>query len=148
NQYTISDFYEYGLRIAQVKQSSGSIPVKAKTSAELWGSEVPKERHEMQFRYSIPLSLLALTLLAVPLSRSMPRQGLYGRMFMAFVVYFSFMNMHKLAEKWMETGQSPIWLGMWWLPVVAIFIAIFIELSDRHSYRYKIKKSLARMLPS
>ena len=148
NQYTTSAFYEYGLRIAQVKQSSGKIPVKAKTSSELWGSEVPKHRHEMQFRLSIPLSLLALTLLAVPLSRSMPRQGLYGRMFMAFVVYFSFMNLHKLAEKWMETGQSPIWLGMWWLPVVAIFIAILIEVSDRHSYRYKIKKSLTRMLPS
>ena len=142
NQYTISAFYEYGIRIQQAAQVSASIPAKAMSSAELWGSAVPKHQYEMQFRYSIPLSLFALTLLAVPLSRSMPRQGLYGRMFMAFIVYFSFMNLHKIAEKWMETGQSPLWLGMWWLPVVAVVVAILIELSDRHSYRYKIKKFL------
>ena len=145
NQYTTSSFYEYGIRIQQATQVTADIPAKAMSSAELWGSDIPEHQYEMQFRYSIPMSLLALALMAIPLSRSMPRQGLYGRMFMAFIVYFSYMNIHKLAEKWMISGQSPLWLGMWWLPIAAVFIAILIELSDRHSYRYKIKKFLLSM---
>ena len=134
NTYTASSFYEYGIRIRQLEQRQAKLPVKALPTAELWQSDDPKHRMEMQFRYSIPLAMLALTFLAIPLSRSMPRQGIYGRMLVAFVVYFAFMNVHKVAEKWMEDGDSPLWLGMWWVPIVAIGIALLIETRDRYAY--------------
>ncbi|NNJ91895.1 MAG: LPS export ABC transporter permease LptF [Gammaproteobacteria bacterium] len=134
NTYTTSSFYEYGIRIRQLEQKQAKVPVKALPTAELWRSGNPLHRMEMQFRYSIPLAVLALTFLAIPLSRSMPRQGIYGRMLVAFVVYFTFMNLHKVAEKWMEDGDSPLWLGMWWVPFVAVGVALMIETRDRYAY--------------
>ena len=134
NTYTTSSFYEYGIRIRQLEQKQAKVPVKALPTAELWQSANPLHRMEMQFRYSIPLAVLALTFLAIPLSRSMPRQGIYGRMLVAFVIYFTFMNVHKVAEKWMEDGDSPLWLGMWWVPFVAIGFALLIETHDRSAF--------------
>lgn len=144
NTYTTSSFYEYGIRIRPLEQKQAKVPVKALPTAELWQSSNPQHRMEMQFRYSIPLAVLALTFLAIPLSRSMPRQGIYGRMLVAFVVYFTFMNLHKVAEKWMEDGDSPLWLGMWWVPFVAFGVAFLIETRDRYAYLLRPKAMIKR----
>ena len=104
------------------------------STADLWGSDKPEHRTEFQFRLSIPLALLALTFLGIPLSRSLPRQGVYGRLLLAFIVYFSFMNVHKLAHKWLQNGEMPLWMGMWWLPLAAVLVALLIELRDRYDY--------------
>lgn len=144
NNYTSSSFYEYGIRIRQLEQKQAKVPVKALPTAELYQSDNPRHRMEMQFRYSIPLAVLALTFLAIPLSRSMPRQGIYGRMLVAFVVYFTFMNVHKVAEKWMEDGDSPLWLGMWWVPFVAVGVALLIEMRDRYAYLLTPKALIKR----
>jgi len=144
NTYTSSSFYEYGIRIRQLEKKQAKVPVKALPTSELFQSDNPLHRMEMQFRYSIPLAVLALTFLAIPLSRSMPRQGIYGRMLVAFVVYFTFMNIHKVAEKWMEDGDSPLWLGMWWVPFVAVAVAILIEMRDRFAYLLTPKAVIRR----
>lgn len=146
--FTTSRFYEYGIRIRQIEKKQASVGAKAMPSSEIWLSDNPKHRFEMQFRYSIPMAVLALTLLAVPLSRSMPRQGIYGRLLMAFIVYFSFMNVHKVAQKWMETGDTPIWLGMWWVPFLAIGVAILIEYRDRYAHLFTLHYLMKRVRPS
>ena len=145
NTYTSSSFYEYGIRIRQLEQRQAKVPVKALSTSELFQSDNPLHRMEMQFRYSIPLAVLALTFLAIPLSRSMPRQGIYGRMLVAFLVYFTFMNVHKVAEKWMEDGDSPLWLGMWWVPLVALGVALLIEVRDRYAYLLTSRALIKRL---
>lgn len=146
NNYTTSRFYEYGIRIRRLEQKQADIPVKALPTVALLGSDERSHKTEFQFRLSIPLALLALTFLAIPLSRSLPRQGIYGRLLLAFIVYFSFMNVHKIAYKWMRSGDSPEWLGMWWLPVIAVGIALLIELRDRYDYllNWKAVTTMAR----
>ena len=145
NTYTSSQFYEYGIRIRRIEQKKADMPVKAQPTAQLWDSDIKEHQIEMQFRLSIPLALLALAFLAVPLSRSLPRQGIYGRLLLAFIVYFSFMNVHKLAKRWLEDGDSPMWLGMWWLPVTAILLALLIELRDRYDYLLNWKTLLSKV---
>lgn len=142
NTYTTSQFYEYGIRIKRVEEKQANIQSNAKATADLLRSDHLADKTEFQFRLSIPLALFALTFLAVPLSRSMPRQGIYGRLFVAFLVYFSFMNVHKLAEKWMEKGESPVWLGMWWLPLLAILIALLIETRDLYDHKVNARTLL------
>ena len=64
-------------------------------------------RAELQFRLSLPLAVLAFTLVAVSLARTTPRQGIYGRLGAAVVIYFVFMNLQRVSERWFETGLSP-----------------------------------------
>jgi lipopolysaccharide export system permease protein len=147
NNFTISKFYEYAIRIRQVDEKKAGYSVKSKPTRLLLTSDKPQDRYELQFRLSIPLALLALACLAVPLSRSMPRQGIYGRLFLAFIAYFTFMNVHRLAHDWLRAGDVPSWMGMWWVPAVAVLVAILIELSDRYNSLFSHKR-LRRLVTS
>ncbi len=142
--YTTSHFYEYGIHISKKEQRKKSIAVNAMPTLSLLKSPLLLHRIEMQFRLSIPLAILSLAVLAVPLSRSLPRQGIWGRLVLAFIVYFTFMNVHKLAKDWMEIGVTPPWLGMWWLPLTAVLVAMLIQFYDSHGYLLNWK-ILARM---
>ncbi len=80
----------------------------------------------------LPLGVLAFALVSVPLARSMPRQGVYGRLGLAILVYFVFMNLQRVAERWMGNGTTPAWLGMWWVPILMVLVAGLVILTDSH----------------
>ena len=60
---------------------------------------------EFQWRLSTPLSALLLALLAIPLSRSKPRQGRYARMLAALVIYAVYFNLLDVGRTWVELGE-------------------------------------------
>jgi len=86
------------------------------------------------------LALLAFGVLAVPLARSPPRSGVYGRLIFAVLIYFTFMNMQHIAEKWLEDGVLPGWMGMWWLPVLMVLVAGLIMLVDSNWFALRRRR--------
>jgi len=58
---------------------------------------------------------LVLTLVAVPLSRLRPRQGRYARVGLAIVIYFVYSNLLSAAKVWVEKGDLPPTVGVWWV---------------------------------
>jgi lipopolysaccharide export system permease protein len=65
--------------------------------------------------------VLLLTLLAVPLARTSPRQGRYGKLLISILVYVIFYNLGILARVWLQKGVTPPLIGMWW--VDGVFLA-------------------------
>ena len=70
---------------------------------------------ETQWRISIPLSTIILALLAVPLSRSRPRAGRYGRIAIGLLVFIIYLNMLSAAKAWIEQATISPTLGLWWV---------------------------------
>lgn len=130
--FAIGSFLEYALRIPKAEPVTGRLPLSARPWHELWHSDKLKERAELQYRLSFPLAVLAFVLVSVPLARSLPRQGVYGRMGLAVLVYFVFMNLQRLAERWMENAVTPVWLGMWWVPLLMAVVAGLVMVWDSH----------------
>ncbi|MGV6826810.1 MAG: LPS export ABC transporter permease LptF [bacterium] len=119
--FALAEFAQYGLRIPEFDAvKPGGKSMGRKSSWDLWQSDDIRARAELQFRLSFPLAVLAFTIIAVPLSRQLPRQGIYGKLIFAVLFFALYMNMQKIAEKWMEEGLTPAWMGMWWLPVVTV----------------------------
>jgi lipopolysaccharide export system permease protein len=81
----------------------------------LWRSSDPLDQAELQARISGPLSLFALMLLAVPLSRSRPREGRYARLGVGMLIYIIYANTLSIARLALERGEVPPWLGLWWV---------------------------------
>lgn len=102
---------------------------ESKPLMDLIGTGDPVDRAEIQWRLSVPLALLILTVLAVPLSRSAPRQGRYGGIAAGVLVYIIYVDMLGAAKVWDEREQSPAFLGLWW--VHAIFLAVGMILLAR-----------------
>jgi len=92
-------------------------PVGYKTKSsdvyDLYLSESNKDKSELQWRLSTPVSALLLALLAIPLSRSRPRQGRYARMIVALIIYAVYFNLLDVSRTWVEQGTAS---SIWWAP--------------------------------
>jgi len=78
---------------------------KTQSSWELWRSGVSHDSAELQWRLSAPLTALLLLLAAVPLTRSGPRQGRYGRLLLGMGIYAVYFNFIGVARTWVEQEQ-------------------------------------------
>jgi lipopolysaccharide export system permease protein len=94
------------------------------------------DRAEFQWRMSTPLSALLLALLAIPLSRSRPRQGQYARMLGALIVYAVYFNLLDVSKTWVEQGTSE---SIWWAPGLLALLVLILYLPwhkfARHGWR-------------
>ena len=113
--FRIVEFAEHGMPVRLLRQRGGERPVATKTLADLAGSSDPADRAELQWRISSPLSLFILALLAVPLSRSRPREGRYARLGIGLLIYITYLNLLSIARAWVERDEVPGWLGVWWV---------------------------------
>jgi len=129
-EYRIGSFKEYGVRLAQAESSPVAARRKELSTRELMASTSVKDLAEAQYRLAQPLTVLAFALLSVPLSRSRPRQSVLGRMILAFLVYFVFLNLSGISQNLMEDGVTPQALGMWWVPLLMTLVAAALMLAD------------------
>jgi len=115
--FRIMDFAEHGMPIRLDKDEDPEEPVETKPSGVLFASTTPEDRAELQWRISAPISLFVLMLLAVPLSRSRPREGRYGRLGIGILIYITYVNLLSIARVWVEREQVPEWVGLWWVHI-------------------------------
>lgn len=87
---------------------------KAAPLSQLWGSADPKDLAELQWRLLRPVSTLLLALLAVPLSRTEPRRGRYGKTILAIVLFAVYYNFSGMAKTWVKEGVVGAVPGVWW----------------------------------
>ncbi len=112
--FRIIHFGEHGIPIvASRSQAQASEDRESRSTAMLLRSDAPADSAELQWRLSAPVSVLLLSLLAVPLSRTNPRQGRYGKLAIGIGVYIVYANLLGAAQAWIEQGQVPAPVGMW-----------------------------------
>jgi len=138
--YRLGRFEEYAIRIPDAELQDWVPPQSAKPWRELIGSDDANDRAEFQYRLSVPLALMAFAVLAVPLARSPPRSGIYGRLTFAVLLYFTFLNLQKIAESMLADQKLPAWLGMWWLPLLMILVTGLIVMLDSNRFRVRLHR--------
>ena len=127
--FRIIEFGEHGMPV-RVDQPEEEQPVETKSVEALLASSAPADRAELQWRLSAPFSLFVLALVAVPLSRSRPREGLYARLGVGILVYIIYANMLNIARSMVERDEVPQWLGMWWAHAALAFIGLTLLARD------------------
>ena len=70
------------------------------------------------------ISIFILSVLAVPLANIPPRQGPYSRILPAIILYFVYYSLLKTSVNWIKNDSIPYWLGLWWVHMSFILIAI------------------------
>ncbi len=107
-------FAEHGIPVPVGGQALGPQRVESRGTWDLYSDPAPEAQAEFQWRLSLPLMVVILTLLAVPLSELQPRQGRYARVGVAILALFIYFNLLSVARTWVEKGAAPAYLGMWW----------------------------------
>lgn len=131
-EYDVVAFAAHG--IVQAPAASPSVArdqPELMSTSELWRAQSRRATAELQWRISVPLMVLVLTLLAVPLARTRPREGRYGRLMAAILVYILYSNLLGVARVWLERGRVPAEVGLWWVHL--LFIAAGLVLLARQN---------------
>lgn len=126
-EYQIAEFADYKVRLPHPKVLIDSDIRTAKTSS-LWplNNSDRKKAAELQWRLSIPLMVLTLTLVAVPLSRVNSRSGKYAKLLPAIIIYILYANFMFVARDAITSGKIPIWVGMWWIHLLVIILGLLL----------------------
>ena len=101
-----------------------------KSFGELIGDPSPAANAQIHWRIAPPILALAFVLIAVPLSRSSPRQARYGAMLMAFLAYLVGIFMMVLGTQWLANGSLPPAAGLWWLLLPMLALGVWLYLRD------------------
>ncbi|MEP6510692.1 MAG: LPS export ABC transporter permease LptF [Dokdonella sp.] len=107
-------------------ENATSLKRSAPTSVLLRASDDPVMRAELHWRLAAPLSVLVLTLLALPLARSSPREPRYARLLVALLVWLVYYNALLLGRSWISQGRLAPGFGLWWVYVPALAIALWL----------------------
>jgi lipopolysaccharide export system permease protein len=133
NDFRVIEFREHGIPISTPADVAGTQDPDTKPTRDLLGSNAPSDIAQLQYRTSTPLMALVLTLVAVPLSRLRPRQGRYARVGFAIVVYFVYSNLLTAAKVWLEKGELPPMVGVWWVHAAAIALGLYLVMREARS---------------
>ncbi len=100
--------------------------VKAAPTQKLLHSSSLEEIAELQWRLITPISTVLLALLAVPLSRSSPRQGKYAKLPLAILLFAAYYNLSAIAKKWVAQGVLAAFPGLWWSQILLGILILFL----------------------
>ena len=114
-RFRVVEFAEHGIPYRLPSLRRTELKPHAMRFADLRKSGDLEHIAERQWRLSVPVSTVLLALLAVPLARSRPREGRYGRIAIGMLVFIIYFNLLSAAKAWVEEGSlSPV-PGIWWV---------------------------------
>lgn len=113
--YEMVHFETYRFRLRQPDVSPSHRRDKATPTLTLWQRGRPGDYAEIQRRLSVILGTLLMALVAVPLSRTNPREGRYGRVFWGILIYLIYNNLLTVAQAWITKGRIQPEVGVWWV---------------------------------
>jgi len=124
--YTHIHFQDYGVLLEGQSINNISLDRESLPISQLLGSDNLKNKAEMQWRISQVIMMVILAMLAVPLSKSSPRQGRYGKVAVAILLYIIYSNLLLLAMNFVKKGKVDPLIGMWWVHVLFILLFLFL----------------------
>ncbi len=124
--YEIMRFGVFTTRISPPEFIYISGKRKLASTAELLESEDRGDRAELAWRIAAPVSVLILTLLAVPLAYIAPRQGRYGKVVIGIGAYLLYSQLMGLGQAWIAKGKVPDVVGLWWVHALMLIWAALL----------------------
>lgn len=139
NNYSVGEFEKFSIRIGHATNAKDKLSIKAMPTASLIGSSDIRKQVELQNRLMFPVAVFVFAIVSIPLSRSLPREGIYGRLILALLFYFVYMNIQAISGKWMEDGITPLWMGRWWIHPFMLIVGGMIGLNSSQRFGLNMK---------
>lgn len=141
-EYKIIEFDKYAVRLEEKAQQTYLPSVRSRPTVDLLGDRNPETNAELVWRVGMPLSALALSMLAIPLSYVNPRAGRSANLILAALAYLVYNNFLSIVQAWVSQEKVSFTAGLWGPHLVAFAIVAVMF------YRRVAVSSLLRMLRS
>jgi len=131
NDFSVVEFEEYQIQIGEQQAEQKRRKMTAFPTVQLIDDTSLAAIAEFQWRIAIPLSIPFLVLIAVPLSAVDPRQGRFGKIMPALLLYLGYFLLLMASRKVLEDGKIPPELGLWWVHGIILLIGATLIARDR-----------------
>lgn len=133
NRQKIISFDQHGILLEKILKKARPEPHSDQmTPQRLLKSKKMKHRIEIRWRVAIPVVLLVLALLAVPLAYIAPRQGRYGKVGAALLVFIVYLNLMAFTRSQIEDEVIPVAVNFWWVHLLFLILTIVLIYRRNH----------------
>ncbi|HET8849748.1 MAG TPA: LPS export ABC transporter permease LptF [Marinobacter sp.] len=139
--YNVTEFEAYGLKVVSGETGGRELEEGLSTRA-LWQSDNPEDRALLHWRFSLPLIVPIVTLLAVRLSRVNPRQGRFFHLLPAMLVYITYLGLLIVARDALADGKVPEWIGMLWVHGIFLALGLWLQFGPAWLHRRRLEREV------
>ena len=127
NYFSSISFEKHGIRMtASTSNKPIQLRYMAIPTSTLWASDSDPYTSELEWRISAPIICILLAVLAVPLSRTSDRQGRYGKLAIALLLYIIYTNLLNLSRAWLTKSEIDPRIGLWWVHALVVVFALIL----------------------
>ena len=122
-------YREASVRLDRPEVTPTSRKRKAYSTSQLWYSNDPNDVAELHWRVAMPVSVLLLSIMAVLLSYTTPREGRFAKLFGAVLIYIIYSNLMGVGQSWIAAEKVGSVLGLWWvhLLMMGLIAVLYIQ---------------------
>lgn len=145
DRYAIINFEKHGVRVKERDAKAIRYKRYSTPTRDLFNSDKLTDKAELQSRISSAILCIVLTILAVPLSRTSPRQGRYAKLAIALLLYIIYTNLLNVARAWIIKGTISPLVGVWWVHAIMIIVGLtmlFKQTGFKHLFKNELKESI------
>jgi lipopolysaccharide export system permease protein len=134
-RFRMVEFAEHGIPFVIPAAGRAALGPGEQSTSALLASDAPVDRAELHWRLAPVLTLLVLTIIAVPLAKTEPRRGRFSGLAAAILVYVIYANLLAAGRGWLERSQLPDFSGLWWVHGLFLAVAGMMLLVQRGTLR-------------
>ena len=120
----VLSFARNDLMLPEPERKTSRVREESVPTSELLSEHNASAWAELQWRVSPTIMVLVLSLLAIPLAHSNPREGRGARAVLGMLSYAIYANTLFLARTWVADGVLPASIGLWWVHLLVLLVAL------------------------
>ncbi len=124
--FTATRFERFGQLIQAQKEKVRIIKSDAKPTRVLFDANNRWDLAALQWRFSIPLTVPIIALIALSLSETNHRRGRYIKLLPAILLYIVYLVMLSGARNAIEEGKLAPEIGFWWIHALFLSIGLLL----------------------
>lgn len=124
--YQITEYEKYALQTESATASSISGKLSSLPTYEIMISENKSHQAEFQWRISLVLSCLLLSVLAILLMQSHANERRYVPFVIGISIYLIYSNLLSIAQTLLKRDVIPSFIGLWWVHLVLISVLLLL----------------------
>lgn len=128
--YSRTGYEGYGISLPEAEIAREVTELDALPTASLLASDDPKQQARLHWRLSLPVLAFIVTLIAVPMSRTNPRQGRFAKLIPSIVIYLLYLSLLTSTRSAVEESGLSVWV-LWLIHGAFILVAANLILADR-----------------
>lgn len=132
--YQITEYEKYALLTESAEVHTPGAKTAALSTAEIFGSDDKTHQAEFQWRLSLVLSCLFLSVLSILLMQSHNSERKYMPFIIGISIYLIYSNLLGIAKTLMNRDVIPGFIGLWWVHI--LLVSLLFGLYYLPKYRY------------